>query len=1031
MSVQNNIIFSSYNIKNYDETKKETIGELFKKSTFMLLQETWWNANEFIREFKADFKGSECISANKMDLYDIKPGRPYGGVSICYRSNVKCKVETIPTISRCICAQIITIEDIRLLLINVYMPCADNTDTLDEYSSILRELSSICIKSLTPMIIIGGDWNADPVRNDGRTKLFREFIIHEKLSNGLNLDIADVPYTFNTTNQNGNVATSTIDHFLISPAMKDLVREYKADFSGDNVSDHIPLILKLDMDISYLKTHKKEFKPSVAWHKCDITHTDNYKNDLDRLLLRVNPRNEAISCNKYDCTLHKDYIQELHNDVIQYMGESSRNCFPHTSQSNSKKERKIVPGWNEHVKEHAKAAKEANEDWIRDGKKKNGDKAVTRRKTKLKYHYAVRYVMKENIKIRNKRMGEAIAENDDRKLYDEVNKMTKSNNELPSMMDGQTDIEEIAEIFGDKYEALYNSVSYNNHDMNKMYKDIESRIANGCPSRPMQSKHAHSITVKEVKEAAMLLKLGKKEENGLYSNHFKYGTDRLFIILTLLFNSMLSHGIAPDELLLGTMIPLIKDGRLSKQCSDNYRSLTIGTGLSKLLEIIILNQQEDVLKTSDLQFGFKAKSSTTMCTFMVLETIEYYKRNGSNVHVMLLDASKAFDRVNYIKLFEKLLSKGMCPLTVRLLLNMYTKQKLQVKWNNHMTQKFDVTNGVRQGGVLSPLLFSVYMDDLLEKLRKNGIGCHIGHLFVGALGYADDIILLCPSVVGLNKMINICEEYADKHDILFNGKKSKYLIFGTYKYNSTVRVNNEIVEKCDSAMHLGHKLHTCNTHEVLIDHAIEKLNSSFHGFMSRFRSCSVTSKNKLFYQYCSSMYGSQLWQMSNAERMYSKWRKYHRIVLEVVNTTHCDLLPLIVDNMPLECILDLKYFSFYKNIMSSENKIIKYTAQSMSLLHTSTLCKNMTHLTHKYKLSREDIMAYSKSKLKKHCYKSWLEGVENLYPTYANIISEMIAMMEGKCTRIFSNEECKHIIDFLCTIENGVNENHLPPFPPD
>ena len=52
------------------------------------------------------------------------------------------------------------------------------------------------------------------------------------------------------------------------------------------------------------------------------------------------------------------------------MGESSRNCFPHTSQSNSKKEHKIVPGWNEHVKEHAKAAKDANEDWIRDGKKK-------------------------------------------------------------------------------------------------------------------------------------------------------------------------------------------------------------------------------------------------------------------------------------------------------------------------------------------------------------------------------------------------------------------------------------------------------------------------------------------------------------------------------------------------------------------------------------------------------------------------------------------------------------------------------------
>ena len=292
----------------------------------------------------------------------------------------------------------------------------------------------------------------------------------------------------------------------------------------------------------------------------------------------------------------------------------------------------------------------------------------------------------------------------------------------------------------------------------------------------------------------------------------------------------------------------------------------------------------------------------------------------------------------------------------------------------------------------------------------------MGNYFVGALGYADDIILLCPSVVGLNKMIRICEEYAEKHHILFNGKKSKYLIFGTYKYNHTVRVNDEIVERCDSAMYLGHKLHTKNTQDVLIDHAIEKLNGSFHGFMSRFRSCNVTCKNKLFHQYCSSMYGSQLWQMSNAERVYSKWRKYHRIILNVVNTTHCDLLPLIADNMPLECSLDLKYMSFYKSIISSENSIIKYTDQSMSHSHTSILCKNLTYLTYKYQLSIGDIMTSSKSKLKKHCYSNWLLGIENIYPTHANVICDMIAMIEDRCTRIFSNDECKHIIDFLCTI---------------
>ena len=326
------------------------------------------------------------------------------------------------------------------------------------------------------------------------------------------------------------------------------------------------------------------------------------------------------------------------------------------------------------------------------------------------------------------------------------------------------------------------------------------------------------------------------------------------------------------------MIPLIKNSRESKQNSDNYRALTIGTSLSKLLDIVILNRQADVLETSELQFGFKEKSSTTMCTFMVLETIAYYKSRGSKVHIVLLDASKAFDRVDYIKLFDKLIGRGMCPLTVRLLLNMYTNQKLQVKWNSCKSPKFKVTNGVRQGGVLSPRLFSVYVDELLERLKINGAGCHIGHHFIGALGYADDIVLLCPSLSGLKDMIEICEDYAKEHNILFNGKKSKYLIFGKCEYKAKLLLNNEVVPRCESAEHLGHFLHTKDTNNELTKDAITAFHRGFHSFMSRFSGCSTISKNKLLHQYCRTMYGSQLWLLpsQSVANMCTQWRKAHR-----------------------------------------------------------------------------------------------------------------------------------------------------------
>ena len=126
-------------MKDFNDDKIAAIKYLFKNSTFLLLQETWLNEKEFVRKFKSEIsEESECISANKMDHVDFKRGRRYVGVSICHHSNIKCKVENIPTRSKCICVQKITIDDIILLLINVYMPSSDDADDLDVYSSILH-----------------------------------------------------------------------------------------------------------------------------------------------------------------------------------------------------------------------------------------------------------------------------------------------------------------------------------------------------------------------------------------------------------------------------------------------------------------------------------------------------------------------------------------------------------------------------------------------------------------------------------------------------------------------------------------------------------------------------------------------------------------------------------------------------------------------------------------------------------------------------------------------------------------------------
>ena len=178
--LNNQITFCTYNANNYNAAKYEITKDLFNKCDFLLLQETWLTEKEFIRKFKNDFPNSECISSSQMDLDEIKPGRPYGGVAICYHTKLKCIVENIPTKLKSICAIKISIGNLSILLVNTYMPCSEKSDAIAKYSEILREIGSLCMKSSTQYLILGGDYNADPSRNDMRTQLFRNFITQEK-----------------------------------------------------------------------------------------------------------------------------------------------------------------------------------------------------------------------------------------------------------------------------------------------------------------------------------------------------------------------------------------------------------------------------------------------------------------------------------------------------------------------------------------------------------------------------------------------------------------------------------------------------------------------------------------------------------------------------------------------------------------------------------------------------------------------------------------------------------------------------------
>ena len=151
---------------------------------------------------------------------------------------------------------------------------------------------------------------------------------------------------------------------------------------------------------------------------------------------------------------------------------------------------------------------------------------------------------------------------------------------------------------------------------------------------------------------------------------------------------------------------------------------------------------------------------------------------------------------------------------------MYTSQSLRVKWGNTVSSEFTVSNGVKQGGVLSPILFAIYTDGLLKRLEEIGVGCHMGSRFTGALAYADDITLLAPCKSALSILVSVCEKYASEFDILFNGSKSKLLFF-----------KGIIIS--DNAVHLGHTISSSDRKSISLT-AKSSFWKSFNSFISNF-----------------------------------------------------------------------------------------------------------------------------------------------------------------------------------------------------
>ena len=210
------------------------------------------------------------------------------------------------------------------------------------------------------------------------------------------------------------------------------------------------------------------------------------------------------------------------------------------------------------------------------------------------------------------------------------------------------------------------------------------------------------------------------------------------------------------------IVPIIKNKSGNTSDKSNYTPIALVTACSKIFESCILKMLEHYLQTHDHQFGFKSQHDTNMCIFTMKSVIKYYTKQNSTVFTCFLDAAKAFDRVSHWTLFSKMIKKNVhVPMVIVIVIAFWCQtQPMCIKWGKANSDYFNVLNGVRQGVVLSPKLFAIYIDDLSNELALCNSGCYIIEQGMNHVIYADNICLVAPSAIGLKQMLDVCFNFS-------------------------------------------------------------------------------------------------------------------------------------------------------------------------------------------------------------------------------------------------------------------------------
>ena len=766
------------------------------------------------------------------------------------------------------------------------------------------------------------------------------------------------------------------------------------------------------------KSEKEERSSDVikrsipSWRKADEREKSSFASELEVRLEEIELPAHMNTCRNVKCTdvTHRLQADKVMHQALNELEYTARKTIPLPGGKDAKVR---IPDWKDDVAPYKENAHFWHSVWVSAGKPMNCHLHKIMKMTRNRYHLILRKKKRLLEKMKRDNMLSSCLNNDNN-IFKEIKKTRRCAPNPSSTIDGIS--EDIPGYLANRYEKLYNGVD-DKSNLAQLGAALEDMIDD------RSEYYIQLITPNAVKAAARRLKPAKTDPIvAITSDFFINALDRLYLILAECLKSYITHAHVSQFLLTSMMIPLIKDKLGDTGSSDNYRSIAISSLIMKIYDLVILSVFGEYLELDDLQFGYQTEISTTMCTWLAVETISHYQRNGSEVFSCLMDMSKAFDMVQHSTLFKKLLNQGMPPIIVRYILATYRKQQANVNWNGTKSDYFNIGNGVKQGAILSAVLYCVYTNDLFRELRRMNIGCRIGGEYVGVLGYADDLFLISPTMDGLQDMLTACERYASEHNLRFstneNPVKSKTKCMAFLCKERPLRrlrlCGNELpwVEK---GKHLGITL-TNNRGKILTSDIMEKraryiqVNNELMQEFYFSAGCTKAFINRVFNSH---FYGSVLWNLygKEATMVYNTWSVSTRRMFELDRKTHRYLLEPISGMPHIRQALISRFVNFVSKLSSSKKELLRNAYEAVRTDCRSTTGANIRNIRLECNIGLSD-------QLSAECVRRWkFQPVPPGEEWRIDVVNHILSMRNNRIDdNIMVKDELDAMLDYVCTM---------------